>query len=112
MKVIEREERRKNVVIVLNDREQDGRDVSWIYDTQFEKILNDSTNRIVCTGLRRNDMALRLYYSGFDPKQIHVTDSLQDALHQVFEEDLPIFVVATYTALRESRNIIEKEIAA
>ncbi len=57
-------------------------------------------------------MALRLYYSGFDPKQIHVTDSLQDALHQVFEEDLPIFVVATYTALRESRNIIEKEIAA
>lgn len=110
IKVIEREPRLKNIVLVLNDREQDGRDVSWIYDAQFEKIFNDSTNRIICTGLRRNDMALRLYYGGFEGS-LTVTDSLNDALHEAFKEDLPIFVAATYTALRESRNIIEKEIS-
>lgn len=40
MKVIERDPALKQIVIVLNDREQDGRDVSWIYDTHFEKFMN------------------------------------------------------------------------
>ncbi len=111
MKVMEREPDVKNIVLVLNDREQDGRDVSWIYDTQFEKIMNDSTNRIICTGLRRYDMALRLYYGGYDPKKIIVCSDLSEALHDAFRENYPIYVAATYTALRESRNIIEKEIA-
>ena len=52
-------------MIVLNDREQDGTDVSWIYDTFFEKIMKDSTKEIICTGLRANDMALRIYYGGY-----------------------------------------------
>lgn len=109
MKVIEREPRLKNIVLVLNDREQDGRDVSWIYDTQFEKIMNEKTNRIICTGLRRYDMALRLYYGGYDG-EILVTSDLNEALQDAFRDGLPIFVAATYTALRESRSIIEKEI--
>ena len=52
MKVIEMDPSDKNICIVLNDNDQDGTDVSWIYDTFFEKLMKESTKKIVCSGLR------------------------------------------------------------
>ena len=108
MKVIERDTNPKKVCIVLNDREQDGTDVSWIYDTFFEKIITDETKEIVCTGLRANDMALRIYYGGYQGS-IRVISQLQDAIHQAFQDIDRTYVVATYTALLPARGAIVKE---
>lgn len=46
MKVIEMDPSDKNICIVLNDNDQDGTDVSWIYDTFFEKLMKESTKKL------------------------------------------------------------------
>ncbi len=111
MKVIEKDHKAKKICIVLNDREQDGTDVSWIYDTFFEKMMTDQTKEIICTGLRANDMALRIYYGGYQGK-ITVINDLQEAISHVNKDIDTSYVVATYTALLPSRNAIVKEMEA
>lgn len=108
MKVIEKDEREKTVIIVLNDHEQDGTDVSWIYDTAFERFMNDRTRRVITTGTRGNDMALRMVYGGWNG-ELHCVSSLEEALKSTPEKDGVIYVVATYTALLPSRNTIVRE---
>lgn len=108
MKVIEQDHSDKKICIVLNDREQDGTDVSWIYDTFFEKIMNEQSKEIICTGLRGNDMALRIYYGGYTGK-ITVIQDLQEAVSSACQGTDRTYVVATYTALLPSRNAIIKE---
>lgn len=109
MKVIERDDKPKRVVIVLNDREQDGRDVSWIYDTHFEKFMNEKTTAIWCTGLRSGDMALRLQYGGWRGP-LHVEENMETAIHEALEGKENVYVVATYTALVPARNAITSEV--
>ena len=107
MKVVERDDAKKSILIVLNDHAQDGRDVSWIYDTVFEKVMNSSTKRIICTGSRAWDMALRIYYGGFIG-QIHTEESMDRAVQEALR-DSRVYVFATYTALLPVRNAIVKE---
>ena len=54
------------LVIALNDRIADGRDVSWIWDVDFEPLL-DRVERIVASGERAAELALRFTYAGFPP---------------------------------------------
>lgn len=108
MKVIERDPEPKDIVIVLNDREQDGTDVSWIYDTQFEKLMTPATGGIWCSGLRANDMALRLYYGGWTGP-LTVRENLADALKEAGKDGRTVYVIATYTALLPARNDMVKE---
>ena len=107
MKVIEMDPSDKNICIVLNDNDQDGTDVSWIYDTFFEKLMKESTKKIVCSGLRANDMALRLYYGGFKGKILIETD-LDAAVKSCMEKNIVTYCIATYTALLPTRNAILK----
>ncbi len=107
MKVIERDPAKKTIAIVLNDNAQDGRDVSWIYDTVFEKMMNESTEEIICTGTRAWDMALRIYYGGFTGK-IRTEESLETAVSEALKAPRT-YVFATYTALLPTRNAIIKE---
>lgn len=109
MKVIERDPRNKSALIVLNDAEQDGRDISWIYDTHFEVLINDQTSHIACSGSRAYDMALRLHYGGWD-QDIYVDPSLEQALSASLKDTQVLYVIATYTALYPSRAAIVKEI--
>lgn len=108
MKVIEKDTKDKTIVIVLNDREQDGTDVSWIYDTFFEKIMKDSTKEIICTGLRANDMALRIYYGGYKGC-LSVVDTPEIAIEAALRTKRKTYAIATYTALLPTRNVIVKE---
>lgn len=110
MKVIERDPMEKSICVVLNDREQDGTDVSWIYDTFFEKLMTDQTLEIVCTGLRANDIALRMYYGGYQGK-ITVIKDLNEAIHAANQVCDRMYAIATYTALLPTRNAIVKEMS-
>lgn len=107
MKVIEKDQEDKSIVIVLNDREQDGTDVSWIYDTFFEKLMNPHTKEIICTGLRANDMALRIHYGGYQGK-LTVVDGLDDSIEQALKHANRVYAIATYTALLPTRQAIIK----
>ena len=108
MKVIETDDTDKTICIVLNDNEQDGTDVSWIYDTFFEKIMNEHTKSIICTGCRGYDMALRIYYGGYKGN-ITVVDTIEKAIQTSFSTNLKVYAIATYTALLPTRQMIVKE---
>jgi hypothetical protein len=64
---------------VLNDHIADGRDVSWIWDADFE-LLAGRVRRATCSGTRAADLAARLKYAGIDPARIDVREDLADAL--------------------------------
>lgn len=106
MKVIEADHNDKTILIVLNDADQDGRDISWIYDTNFESILQANTLHIITAGTRCYDMALRLTYSGYDKAKLTVCEELSSAIKQILTFDTTMYVIATYTALQPSRNLI------
>ncbi|HYH54393.1 MAG TPA: Mur ligase family protein [Solirubrobacterales bacterium] len=92
--------------IALNDRIADGRDVSWIWDADFE-LLTGAVRRVVCTGTRAPEMALRLKYAGWPEEAIEVVPGVEQALDSaVAGADGRLFALPTYTALLELRKLL------
>src|SRR5215216_5136347 len=65
--------------LALNDRIADGRDVSWIWDADFE-LLAGRVGHAMCSGTRAEEMALRLKYAGIDASVVDVDRSLGGSL--------------------------------
>jgi len=107
MKYIMRDQEAKDIVIVLNDNEQDGIDISWIWDAHFELLLKDTTKSIICSGLRAYDMALRLHYENYQGNLI-VLEDVEEAIKKLKEFEHHAYVIATYTALQPVRNILRR----
>jgi len=95
-------------VIALNDAIADGRDVSWIWDVDFEPLLA-GLDRLVATGDRAAELALRFKYGGMDPAAIEVVPSLDRALDRGLEltpTGGELVVLPTYTAMLALRRIV------
>jgi UDP-N-acetylmuramyl tripeptide synthase len=95
-------------VVALNDDIADGRDVSWIWDVDFEPFA-DGCERIVVTGSRAAEMALRFAYGGFDRERIEVVPDLERALDRALEltpSGGEVVVLPTYTAMLALRGIV------
>ena len=95
------------VVAALNDDIADGRDVSWIWDVDFEP-LAASLERLVAAGARAEELALRFKYGGLAPERIDVEPDLARALDRGLELAGPggeLFVLPTYTAMLALRRI-------
>ncbi len=101
---------------VLNDHIADGRDVSWIWDADFE-LLAGRIRRATCSGTRAADLAARLKYAGVDPARIDVREDLADALRTAAADrpgpagdpaaaDAPLFALPTYTAMLALRELL------
>ena len=95
----------RNLLILLNDKIPDGLDVSWIWDINFEKILDKSFN-IAVSGDRVYDMTLRLKYAGlfvhFEPDSKRVLNKMTQSL----EKDESLFVLPNYSAMLDIRKIL------
>jgi lipid II isoglutaminyl synthase (glutamine-hydrolysing) len=92
--------------IALNDRIADGRDVSWIWDADFE-LLADGVRRVICSGTRAPEMALRLKYAGWPEEAIQVTGPIAQSLDEaVAAAPERLFALPTYTALLELRTLL------
>jgi UDP-N-acetylmuramyl tripeptide synthase len=90
------------VLFVLNDRTADGRDVSWVWDADFE-VLAPHLRRAVCSGTRAPEMAVRLKYAGVPADRLTVAGDLRAALATVGR---PAFALPTYTAMLELRDLL------
>jgi UDP-N-acetylmuramyl tripeptide synthase len=100
---------KKRLLLLLNDDIADGRDVSWIWDADFEIIAADAVGTVV-SGRRAEDMALRLKYAGLSPAPPVVPDTdqaLSMALAQTAAGET-LYVVPTYTAMLEVREILAR----
>ena len=95
-------------VIALNDAIADGRDVSWIWDVDFEPLL-PHLGRLVAAGDRAAELALRFKYAGMDGGAIEVIPTLERALDRGLELTPPgdeLIVLPTYTAMLALRKIV------
>jgi UDP-N-acetylmuramyl tripeptide synthase len=94
-----------DVLGVLNDRTADGRDVSWIWDADFE-IMARSLRHVTCAGTRAAELAVRLKYAGVDPAQVQVVPSVPEALDAALATavDKRLYALPTYTALLDLRS--------
>jgi lipid II isoglutaminyl synthase (glutamine-hydrolysing) len=101
------EDGRVDLWLALNDKIADGRDVSWIWDADFE-LLRGRVRRATCTGTRAEEMALRLKYAGIDA-QLEVDRNLGRSLDEAVRDrdgGAPLFALPTYTALLELRDLL------
>ena len=101
------EGRELDLWIALNDKIADGRDVSWVWDADFE-LLAGHVRRATCSGTRAEEMALRLKYAGIDAELDVERDlgrSLDSAVAAV-DGDGRLFALPTYTALLELRDLL------
>ncbi len=97
-----------HIWIALNDRIADGRDVSWVWDADFE-LLEGSVARVTCAGTRAPEMAVRLKYAGIDPALIDVHDDVAASLDRsVATAPGRLFALPTYTALLELRTLLSE----
>jgi lipid II isoglutaminyl synthase (glutamine-hydrolysing) len=93
---------------VLNDQIADGRDVSWIWDADFE-LLAGRVRRVICSGSRAADLATRLKYAGIDTARIELQPELTRALSQAAGaegERAPLYALPTYTAMLALRELL------
>ncbi|MEA2195961.1 MAG: hypothetical protein QOJ25_12 [Solirubrobacteraceae bacterium] len=94
-----------DILAVLNDRTADGRDISWVWDADYE-ILAGRVHRVTCAGTRAAELALRLKYAGVPEDRLHVVPGLPEALDAALAaaRDAHVFALPTYTALLELRD--------
>jgi UDP-N-acetylmuramyl tripeptide synthase len=98
-----------DLLAALNDNIADGRDVSWIWDADFE-LLAGRIRLVTCSGSRAAEMALRLKYAGIDPSRIRVQPDLASALRESAadqrEGEHPLYALPTYTAMLALRDLL------
>jgi UDP-N-acetylmuramyl tripeptide synthase len=94
-----------HLLVVINDKIADGTDVSWLWDANFEQ-LEGRVERVVVSGTRAADMAVRLKYAGVPAD--HIVE--EPELGRAFERALnlgspadPLYLLPTYTAMLELR---------
>jgi len=96
-------------LIAINDLDADGRDVSWLWDVDFE-LLADGDGLLGTTGIRGNDMANRLKYAGVPESRLRpLADELEaglDAFIAMVPEGGVGYILPTYTAMLALRKIL------
>ncbi len=100
----------KTVLLVLNDRIPDGRDISWIWDIDVEHFV-DVFENIIISGDRTFDMSLRIQYSQTDKpfEKVVPEQNLQNAITKALEqtrENETLYILPTYSAMLEVRKIL------
>ena len=90
-----------NIVIAINDNYADGRDISWLWDSDFEQLKN-AQKLVITSGIRAKDMALRLKYAGIPQEKIIVEEDIKSAIALAAKSDNieeRITILPSYTAL-------------
>jgi UDP-N-acetylmuramyl tripeptide synthase len=95
----------KDLIIVINDNAQDGRDVSWLWDVDFDRLADDTIRSITVSGLRALDMQLRLKYVEIESV---CAPTVEKAIARCLADGCGnLYVLVNYTALYEAHQYLE-----
>lgn len=101
------DDRRKDVILAINDLVNDGRDISWIWDVDFDKLKNEQLVTLTATGLRRYDVSLRFKYADTDVDMI--TEDMQYAVEQALKTNSEVvYVLVNYSAMYPTETILKE----
>lgn len=96
----------KDLIILINDNAQDGTDVSWLWDVDFDRLKEESVRSITVSGIRCRDMGLRLKY-------VDIPSRLEADVEKAIQERVQngvgnLYVLVNYTGLYHTHNILKK----
>ncbi|MFT5871931.1 MAG: UDP-N-acetylmuramyl tripeptide synthase [Clostridium sp.] len=101
------DKRKINLSLLLNDNYADGKDVSWIWDVNFERLTSLDINKIMISGIRMYDMAIRLKVAGFPSDSFLLCSEEEALLSEIKACDGDIvYILATYTAMINLRKFL------
>ena len=96
----------KDMIVLINDNSQDGIDISWLWDVDFDKFEKINANSIIVSGIRRQDMQLRFKYVGIP---CTVEEDLEKAIRDRIDHGVKnLYLLVNYTALLGTHNILKK----
>lgn len=100
------------LAFAINDRLADGIDISWLWDVDFEKLYNvaDKIDVIFASGIRAEDMALRLKYAEIPTQKITIIKDYHELIQKGIESMEPshtFYILPTYTAMLDIRKILK-----
>ncbi len=104
------DDKNARILLAINDNYADGRDISWLWDANFD-LLKDHNKKIIVSGIRYADMAVRLKYAGIPQENIELEPDIKKALLKAVnetEQDEKLYILPTYTALLKMEKIIKK----
>ena len=87
-----------NILIAINDNYADGRDISWLWDSDFEQ-LKEAQKLVITSGIRAKDMAVRLKYAGISQDKIEDIKTAIETISKSENTDENITILPSYTAL-------------
>ena len=96
----------KDLIILINDNDQDGIDVSWLWDVDFDRLGDPSIRSITVSGIRCQDMRLRLKY--VDIPSILEPDIETAVRKRIADGTGNLYVLVNYTALYSTHNILKR----
>jgi UDP-N-acetylmuramyl tripeptide synthase len=98
------DQKEKDIIIVINDNAQDGTDISWLWDVDFDRFREPGIRSITVSGIRCQDMRLRMKYVDIQAELIADVKSAIEA--RVKDGCKNLYVLVNYTALFSTRNIL------
>lgn len=99
----------KDLLIAINDNAQDGKDISWLWDVDFERLNEARIKSFILCGTRANDMAVRLKYAGADTSKIQKFYDYQEAARAAANQDGEVcYALVNYTAVFKMQKILKK----
>jgi UDP-N-acetylmuramyl tripeptide synthase len=106
--LLQADDRPRAAYLVINDDFNDGKDISWIWDVDFERLAADGlTRKVIAGGHRANDLQVRLKYAGI---QAEIAESVAEALALCKELDpaCPLYALTNYSALWIAKAELER----
>ncbi len=103
------DERQKDILIGVNDNPSDGQDISWLWDVDFERLAATSFGKIVVTGMRADELMLRLKHAGIPAEKQTKNRDLKQAAEEVLSGDSPVcYALANYTVVFPLQEILKE----
>jgi UDP-N-acetylmuramyl tripeptide synthase len=103
-------DKKAQLLIAINDNLADGRDISWLWDADFEQLADSGFVRFIVSGQRAEDMAVRLKYAGVASALIKVEPRLAEALRLALDglkTGETLWLMPTYTNLLDLQRILK-----
>ena len=96
-------------VLCLNDRTGDGHDISWINDTDYEKLCADPhLKKLYVGGERSKDLYERLMRAGAGKEHTELVSDYHVLLEQLKSDGRPVFILPNYTAMMDLRPLLQE----
>ena len=95
-----------NLLVVLNDNWGDGTDVSWVWDAHFERLLSMNFDKVLISGKRRYDMAIRLITAGFSEDDFIICEGDEEIIETIKGLNDRVFALCTYTGMMNLRKTL------